>query len=213
MRTKIIASLVAGGLLVGAGLMTTIVSSPGTAAAQEETAEANKDGVLHRGLAFLGEVLDDLVSEGKIEQADADVVLEAVQEEAEARKAEMKALRSQIHDFLSDGALTKAEFDQLPADNPFANERFDEAWADDQLTVEEIREIRPHPRRDAFKRGAHFGAMLDDGGIDQEEYDSLGDDHPLKQIDVSEHLGDDGVITIDELREIRQQFKADSPDA
>ena len=51
--------------------------------------------------------------------------------------------------------------------------------------------------------------MLDDGGIDQEEYDSLGDDHPLKQVDVSEYLADDGLITIDELREIREQMKED----
>ena len=37
MRNKVIAALVAGGLLVGAGFVTSIVSAPGTAFAQEET--------------------------------------------------------------------------------------------------------------------------------------------------------------------------------
>ena len=50
MRTKIIASLVAGGLLVGAGFVTAIVSSPATAAAQEETAATDEvKGVLRTG--------------------------------------------------------------------------------------------------------------------------------------------------------------------
>jgi hypothetical protein len=52
--------------------------------------------------------------------------------------------------------------------------------------------------------------LLDDGGIDQEEYDSLSDNHPLKQIDVSEYLAD-GVISIDELRELKQS-QSDSGD-
>jgi hypothetical protein len=52
--------------------------------------------------------------------------------------------------------------------------------------------------------------LLDDGGIDQEEYDSLPDNHPLKQIDVSEYLAD-GVISIDELRELKQS-QSDSGD-
>jgi hypothetical protein len=43
--------------------------------------------------------------------------------------------------------------------------------------------------------------LLDDGGIDQEEYDSLNDEHPLKQHDLSEYL-EDGLITPDEFRQI-----------
>ena len=38
MRNKVIAALVAGGLLVGAGFVTSIVSAPGTASAQETEA-------------------------------------------------------------------------------------------------------------------------------------------------------------------------------
>ena len=46
----------------------------------------------------------------------------------------------------------------------------------------------------------------------QSEYDALGDDHPLKSIDVSDYL-DDGLITIDELREIRSELHQDDDNA
>lgn len=101
--------------------------------------------------------------------------------------------------------ITADELSQLPDDHPFNDPDgpFADALADGQLTRDELAEVHPHPRRDRFKRGVGLGALLDDGGIDQAEYDSLDDDNPLKQIDVSEYL-DDGVITIAELREIRQ---------
>ena len=210
MRNKIIAALVAGGLLVGAGFVTSLVSAPSTASAQEDAAasDAENRGPFHRGFEFLSGVLDELVVENTISQEDADVVLEAVEEKAAEMKAEHEAMRELIEGFLEDGVLTKAEFDQLPADNPFANEQFEEAWENDELTREEIREARPHPRRESFKRGARLGALLDDGGIDRSEYDALGDDHPLKQIGVTEYLTD-GLITPEELREIWQTHRAD----
>lgn len=208
MRNKIIAALVAGGLLVGAGFVTSLVSAPSTASAQEDTAAADK-GPFHRGFEFLSGVLDELVAENTISQEDADAVLDAVEEKAAGMKADHEAMRELIKGFLEDGVLTKAEFDQLPADNPFAHERFDEAWGDDELSQEEIREARPHPQRDLFKRGARFGALLDDGGIDKDEYDALGDDHPLKQIAVAEYLADN-LITPEELREIWQAHRSGS---
>jgi hypothetical protein len=105
--------------------------------------------------------------------------------------------------------ITEDEADQLPPDHFLLSERFDDAWADNQLTVAEIRELMPHPRRDAFRRGARLGALLDDGGIDQAEYDALPEDHPLKQMDVSDYL-EDGIITIAELRQIRAEHKAEA---
>jgi hypothetical protein len=210
MRNKIIAALVAGGLLVGAGFVTSLVSAPSTASAQEDAAasDAEDRGPFHRGFEFLSGVLDELVAENTISQEDADAVLDAVEEKVAELKAEHEAMRDLIKGFLEDGVLTKAEFDQLPANNPFANERFDQAWQDGELTREEIREARLHPRRDLFKKGARFGALLDDGGIDRSEYDSLGDDHPLKQIDVGKYLDDD-LITPEELREIWRTHRAD----
>lgn len=216
MRSKIIASLVAGGLLVGAGFVTSIVSSPATASAQEDTVEGEDRGFFTRGLEFLSSVLDELVGEGTIEQSDANAVLDAVTEKAEAVKEEREAIHDAIKDALEDGVLTEQE--ALDAGVPedhwlFTAEALEEAWEDGQLTNEEIREARPHPRRDAFRRGAHFGALLDDGGIDQDEYEALDDEHPLKQADVSEYFEDDGLITVDELRELKGQLRSSSDDS
>ncbi|MFV1961808.1 MAG: hypothetical protein ACC658_08230 [Acidimicrobiia bacterium] len=212
MRTKIIAALVAGGLLVGAGFATSVISAPGTASAQEETAETDQEArrPFQRGFEFLSGVLDELVGNNNISAETAKIVLNAVEEKAEEVKAEREAMRELIKGFLdNDGVITEEEAAQLPADHWIFNEKFDEAWEDGKLTSEELRQARPHPRRDAFKKGARFGALLDDGGISQEEYDALGDDHPLKQIDVSEYLAGDGLITPEELREIWQQHRAD----
>jgi polyhydroxyalkanoate synthesis regulator phasin len=215
MRSKIIASLVAGGLLVGAGFVTSIVSVPTTASAQEDTVDSEDKGLFTRGLEFLSEVLDELVGEGTIEQSDADAVLDAVSEKAEEVKEEREAIHDAIKAALEDGALTEQE--ALDAGVPddhwlFTAEALEEAWEDGQLTGEEIREARPHPRRDAFRKGAHLGALLDDGGIDQDEYEALGDDHPLKEADVSEYFEDDGLITVDELRELKDQLRSGTDD-
>lgn len=209
MRTKIIASVAAGGLLVGAGLVTSIVSSASTAVAQEESATVEEHGFFPRGLAFLGEVLDELVADQTIDQADADAVLDAVTEKAEAIRAERESLRELTQSLLEDGVITEAEASQLPDDHPLLGDAFDDAWEDGELTTEEIRRARPHPHRDAFRRGAHFGALLDDGGIDPDEFQSLPDDHPLTQIDLTEYW-DDELITRAELREIWGQLKAES---
>jgi hypothetical protein len=99
--------------------------------------------------------------------------------------------------------ITEDEAAQLPEGHWLLDETFDDAWEDGELTREEIQELRPHPRRGAFRFGLGLGAFLDDGGIDQEEYDSLPDDHPLRQADVSEYL-EDGLITPDELRQLHR---------
>lgn len=204
MRNKIMAALVAGGLLVGAGFVTSIVSAPDTAAAQVDTAADDEDrGFFARGMGFLGDVLDELVGEGTIDTDQADAILEAVEEKAVELKEEREALREEIKGYLEDGVLTADEAANLPQDHWLLSDALDDAWADGELTVQEIREARPHPRRDAFKRGARFGALLDDGGIDETEYESLPDGHPLEDVDVSEYFEDDGLITIDELREIK----------
>lgn len=206
MRNKVMAAVVAGVLLVGAGVLTSVVSAPGTALAQEETDE----GPLPRVMGFLSEVLDELVGEGAISSEDADAVLGAVESRVEEAKAERQAAREQLQGFLEDDVLTEDEASQLPEDHPLLGDRFDEAWADGELTREEIDEARPHRPRLRVK--ASIRALMDDGGIDQEEYDSLGDDHPLKGIDVSSYL-EDGLITSDELRQIWQDFHTDSQDA
>lgn len=202
MRTKILASLAAGAILVGAGFVTALVSAPDAAIAQEKEGE----GFIPRVLGFLGGVLEGLVADGEISREDADVVLEAVADAIEEAKAEREAIRAAIKEALEDGELTEEEASILPDDHWLFSDRFDEAWEDGVLTTAEIRELSPHPRRHAFRHGVRFGALLDDGGIDQSEYDSLPDDHPLKKVDIGDAL-DDSLITPEELREIWQQHK------
>ncbi len=202
MKNKVLAAMAVGGLLVGAGLVTSIVSAPGTATAQEDTDSTTEDGPFPRILGFLGDVLDGLVDDGTIDQDQADAILEATSDKASELRDEHDAVRQQLRDFLEDGVITEDEAAQLPEDHPLLSDRYDEAWADGQITRDEL---RPFSRRHAFERGRELGALLDDGGIDQEEYDSLDDDSPLKQADVSEYL-EDGLITPDELREIHQDL-------
>ena len=159
----------------------------------------------------LSEVLAGLVDDETISQEQADAIVAAVGTKAEELKAQREANRELIEGFLEDDVITSNELAQLPDDHPFNDPDgpFADAVSDGELTRDEIREARPHPRRGAFRRGAHFGALLDDGGIDQAEYEELPSEHPLKQIDVSEYLNDDdGLITPDELREIHEELKA-----
>lgn len=154
MSRKIMAAVAAGAILVGGGFVFSAVSSPGIAGAQEET--PGEDSVAPRALGFLERVLDELVAEGTIDQADADAVLAAVEEEIEEFKEEHPE------------------------------------WA--------------HPRRHLLRQGARVGALLDDGGITQEEYDSLPADSRLRDLELGDAL-DDGLITPEELREILREHR------
>ncbi len=203
MRKKILAALVAGGLLVGAGFVTAAVSAPGAATAQEDNDDSDNRGPFPRILGFLGEILEGLVGDGTITQDQADAISEAAENKAAEIKGQREAVRSQIQGFLEDDVITEDEAAQLPDDHWLLSDAFDEAWEDGELTISEIREVRPHPRRDAFRRGSRFGSLLDDGGIDEAEYDSLDENHPLRRADVSEYL-DDGLITPEDLRELFQ---------
>ena len=148
MRSKIITALIAGGLLVGAGFATSVISAPGTASAQEDSTDTDQErkGPFHRGFEFLSGVLEDLVEENTISQDDADAVLNAVEEKAEEFRAEREATRELIKGFLEDDVITEAEASQLPDDHPIFSERLDEAWEDGELTLEELRQARRHHR-------------------------------------------------------------------
>jgi hypothetical protein len=202
MTNKVLAALAVGGLLVGAGFLSTVVSSPGIAEAQADTNGADEAGPFPRMLGFLDEVLDDLVADDTITQEQADAILQASEAKATQLREEHQAQGELLRGLLDDGVITEEEASQLPDEHPLLSERFDEAWEDGELTLDEIGGLH-HRGPDFFERGRDFGALLDDGGIDQEEYDALDESHPLKQADVSEYLAD-GLITPDELRQIHQ---------
>jgi hypothetical protein len=213
MRTKIVAAFLAGGLLIGAGLATAAISTPGTAQAQDETDDSEARDPVSRIIGVLGQVLDDLVGDGTITQDQADAIVEATEEKIDELEAEHRARHERLSEFLDDGVITAEEASELPDDHWIFDDALADAWDDGELTTEEIRDIHPFRRGHDLRRGFGFGALLDDGGIDQEEYDSLDDDHPLKQIDVSEYLAD-GLITPDEFRDLfadlRDSFHKDA---
>lgn len=210
MGSKAWAVVVAGGLLVGAGVVTAIVSSPATAVARDETDSIDDRDASHRLRGFLGDVLDGLVTDGTITQEQADAVLEAAEDRVTELEEEHEVDRELLGRLLEDDVITEDEAEQLPDDHPLFSDPYDEAWEDGELSRDEL---RPFSRRDFFERGFHFGSLLDDGGIDQEEFDSLDDDHRLKQLDGVEDLLDDGLITPEELRELhKSHHSSDSGD-
>ena len=216
MKQKVLAATVAGSLLVGAGFVTAVISTPGIAAAQDNSNEPSEEihvGPFQDHRSILEDVLSDLVEDGTIDQSQADAIVEAVDAKAAELRASAEPFRGLIARLFEDGVLTAEELEQLPDVFPFNQlERIlSDALDDGEVTLDEFKEAWPRPTRGAFLAGARFGALLDDGGIDQEEYDSLPEHHPLKQIDVSEYLAD-GIITTDELRDIKQS-ELDSGDA
>ena len=195
MGNKVLATVVAGGIVVGAGFVASAVSSPDTAAARAGTEEKRPTGPFPRVMGFLEEVLNDLVGDDTITEDQADAILEAAEQKASEVREEIRESRELLEGLLDDGVITE---DELPEDHFLFDERLDEAWEDGELSSDDLRGAH---RRGPFRHGLRFGALLDDGGIDQSEYDALPEDHPLRQIDVTEYL-EDGQITPDEFREI-----------
>lgn len=163
MRTKFLAGLLAAGLLVGAGLVTSVISAPGTAQAREEIGEDDEVRPPAHPFGLFGEILDEFVEDGTITSDQADAIVGAARDK-------VAELKEQRRERLEDG--------------------------------------RRHLHRN-FRWGVRFGTLLDDGGIDEGEYGDLGENHPLKQVDVGRYF-EDGLITPEELREILHDLK-DAP--
>lgn len=202
--------------MVGAALLAATLSSPGVASAQNDSQDPSEEtnvGPFKNHGSVLEDVLSDLVEDGTIDQSQADAIVEALDAKTAEFRTAAQDLRGLIAGFLEDGVITAEELDQLPDAFPFNNlERvFGDALDDGELTLDEFQDAFHQPRRGQFWSGARIGALLNDGGIDQEEYDSLAEDHPLKQVDVTEYLSD-GIISIDELRELKKS-QSDSGDA
>jgi hypothetical protein len=147
-----------GVLLMVAGATAVFAQTGGAAgAANPITAASN----LASGAgAILGDVLDDLVADGTIDQEQADAIEDAVEqrvtdlrEEAERLREEAQRLREQIREFLEDGTLSEDELAQLPEDHPLRN--LDAFLDDGQLTEDELRQLGGIGGF-GFGRGGHF---------------------------------------------------------
>jgi polyhydroxyalkanoate synthesis regulator phasin len=95
---------------------------------------------------LLSGVLDDLVAKGTITAAQKQAIVDALTAERtaqmEARKAAMekaKADLQQIRGFVSDGVITKEEFDQLPADSQLRT--LTTLMDDGQITSDELKAL------------------------------------------------------------------------
>jgi polyhydroxyalkanoate synthesis regulator phasin len=94
----------------------------------------------------LTDVLDDLVTKGTITAAQKTAILDALavertarQAERQAAKAERKALQEKVKGFLSDGVITQAELDQLPADHPLR--KLTTLMDDGKITIDELKSL------------------------------------------------------------------------
>jgi hypothetical protein len=102
----------------------------------------------------LTSVLDDLVARNTITAAQKTAILDALAVERTARQAERKALREKVKGFLSDGVITKAELDQLPADHPLR--KLTTLMDDGEITLDELKTLgRGGMKEMGFGGGGH----------------------------------------------------------
>ncbi|MGH8872262.1 MAG: hypothetical protein ACRDWS_09825 [Acidimicrobiia bacterium] len=107
--------------------------------AQTETDSA-EDGPA-RVHSLVQEVLDELVADGTLTQAQADAVDEALVAKRDELRAEREALRQQLEEFWSDGQITEEEIEQLPESSRW--QRLSELLDDGVVEREELRGLRP----------------------------------------------------------------------
>jgi polyhydroxyalkanoate synthesis regulator phasin len=115
--------------------------------------------------SILSDVLDELVTDGTINQGQADAIETAVDERRTELQTEAEALREQMQEFLSDGTLSADELAQLPEDHPLRN--LDQFLEDGQLTQDELRQLG------GFGRGfGHHGMRGEPPTTDDSSEDS-----------------------------------------
>lgn len=145
---KIIASVAAAGILVvGAFAASTITTSE--ASAQTEDTPTTTDEISRpRPGAILDGVLSDLVTDGTLEQDEADAVKSAMAEkwdelkekfgDRKERRAHHREMRDNIESWLEDGVISADELAELDFDLPkFEDGPLAEALEDGQITQAE----------------------------------------------------------------------------
>ena len=156
MKTILASIAAAGVLVVGAFAAGVITDSPATAQTVGPTVAEDGERV-----GPLEEVLDGLVADGTLSQAQADEVearlraaheelkeerqerREERREERQERREERREDRAQIRDYLEDGVIDADELAELGDDHPFNDPDgpFADAVADGELTADELRSV------------------------------------------------------------------------
>ncbi len=150
---KVLAALAASGVLIAGGFVTSAVSAPNTAVAQEAP-ETTDDTIRPEKGAILDEVLDGLVTDGVIDSDQATKIKEALEAKHEELREQFgdrgprhhgfrDGNRLNVRGFLEDGVIDADELAQLPDGHPLTDPDGPAAdYLDDgQLTAEELEEL------------------------------------------------------------------------
>lgn len=133
MRKLIALALGAGLLVLGTGaVLAQTAPTPTPSATTTPQERPDKDGLL-------SDVLADLVSDGTINQSQADKIISELQARRDARRAAAEAQRQQLRGFLEDGVITADELAQLPADSPLR--QLESLLDDGQITQDELQQL------------------------------------------------------------------------
>lgn len=169
-----------GAAIVGGSLLLATVSPIGLAGAQDEADTSDDDVASEEGAVgkpgrhgVLDEVLDDLVAEGTIDQADAEAVAEAMDERIQEFRADHPGRRGRGHGpRLGPGGPGIGRGDELPDALGMTHQELRNALADGQ-TLEEIAEAAGIDLAEVANERLDDGQdrldeALADGSIDEE---------------------------------------------
>ena len=126
---------------------------------------------------------------------------------ADARQHEASAANDAAGDDEVRGGILAQVLDRLVGDGTLSRQQAD---AVEEAIREEVAERKPLRRaeRRGAERGYRLGRLLADDVIDADELEMLREDHPLRDPDgLAAPYLDDGQLTIDELKLIRQAWK------
>jgi hypothetical protein len=165
MKKLLPAILAAVLLLVGATVALAQTEDPDTSATTVDDGATPADvarGHGDRG-RVLQSVLDDLVEDGTLTQAQADAVIAGIDEKKAEFQVQREELRAAWDEAWADDVLTEDEAAALVGDGPFGDAITDpegplaDYWTDGQLTRDELAEARAS--LGFGRRGHHRGAF------------------------------------------------------
>lgn len=160
---KTIASLAAAGVLVAGAFVASTVASSEASAQTDDTAVITDEATRPARGAVLDDVLDDLVTDGTLKQAQADAVKDALvakhqefKEMREERRANRAERHEQFEEWLKDGVISAEELAELDVELPIHEDGpLADALKDGQITQAEwdafVEERKEHRKT---RRGA-----------------------------------------------------------